>query len=55
MKKLTEIEITELKKSPDKYDWNTISRQYKLTPDFIEEFADKLNWDMISKIIKQFY
>lgn len=35
-------------RSDEKIDWKRISKGYKLSEDFIEEFKDQVDWDIIS-------
>ncbi|MBW3021025.1 hypothetical protein KY334_07050 [Candidatus Woesearchaeota archaeon] len=48
MKKLTQEQIENIRKNPDKWAWNweAIS-QYDLPEDFIKEFKNRINWFMI--------
>ncbi|MBW3020320.1 hypothetical protein KY334_03410 [Candidatus Woesearchaeota archaeon] len=47
-KELTPEQIENIRKDPDKQDWNDLSRDYKLLEDFIIEFQYLVNWKCIS-------
>ena len=48
MKPLTKKEIEEIRKNPNKVDWNRISIHQKLSESFIREFKDRVDWNYIS-------
>ncbi|MBW3021026.1 hypothetical protein KY334_07055 [Candidatus Woesearchaeota archaeon] len=52
MKILTQQDIEHLRKNPDSWDWYALSRNYKLSEDFIREFKNKVDWYRICKYQK---
>ena len=48
MQPLTQEEISEIRENPDKANWYRISRNQKLSEDFIREFKDKVQWHLMS-------
>ncbi|MBW3021027.1 hypothetical protein KY334_07060 [Candidatus Woesearchaeota archaeon] len=48
MKTLTPEQIKSIRQNPNKQNWYSLSRDYKLPADFVREFKDKVDWHFIS-------